>query len=387
MPWKVNDVDKFKKGLAEEEKKEWVKIANRVLKTEIEKGTDELEAEVIAIRTANSSFSEYTGKVVSLAEYNEAIRGMAFGEITDAEYQLVLPMGAFYDDWYGEIIITKTYLDRLVKNQAVLKNVQPSLNEDHDRGRAVGWAEDIKASDEGLLVKWKFNKVGRQLIEDDIYRYYSAEIDSRKDIETGEIVYPIFSGAALTNHPVMKTLPPAHLSEQGDIVTHDNKTKDKIMDFKEIKDFRFSDAEKDELSKMLGFAEKIKVVEAEKTELSEKLAAKDEVIKAKDAEIVKLSEYKKGVQAKEIEDVIEKALSEGRIKPVDKDKWSKRLAGDFNGFSEILAEIPANGAVDMSEHGSAENKDVELSESKKAAEILLPDNVFQKLFGKKQEAK
>ena len=385
MPWNIKDVDKFKKGLTQEEKKEWAKIANRILKAELDKGTDELEAEVIAIRTANSTFGEYTGKTVAFSEYGEVVKHLAFGEITDSEYQNVFPLGAFYDDYYGELIITKTYLDRIIENQAALKNVKPSLNEDHSRGRAVGWAEDIKASDEGLLVKWKFNKVGRQLIEDDIYRYYSAEIDRRLDVETGEEIYPIFSGAALTNHPVMKTLPQAHLSEYGDIVTHDDKVKDKKMDFKEIKEFRFSDAEKDELSKMLGFAEKIKVVDGEKKELSEKLAAKDEVIKAKDAEIVKLSEYKKGVQAKEIEGVIAKALSEGRIKPVDKDKWQKRLEGDFKGFSEILAEIPANGAVDMSEHGSAENKDMEFSETKKAAETLLPKSVFSRLF--KQEAK
>ena len=138
---------------------------------------------------------------------------------------------------------------------------------------------------------------------------------------------------------------------------------------------------------MLGFAEKIKVIEAEKTELSEKLAAKDEVIRAKDAEIARLSEYKKDVEAKKIKDVVDIALAEGRIKPVDKDKWQKRLEGDFKGFSEILAEIPANSAVDMSEHGSAENKDVEFSEAKKAAEILLPKGVFQNLFGKKQEVK
>ena len=126
MPWKIKDVDKFKKGLDAEQKKEWVKIANRVLKSELKKDTGELEAEIIAIRTANNTFSESV--YAEMSEYKDAIHKMNLGEISDNEYQLVLPVGTHYDDWYGDIIITETYINKLVDNQGVLKNVSPSLN-------------------------------------------------------------------------------------------------------------------------------------------------------------------------------------------------------------------------------------------------------------------
>ena len=310
-----------------------------------------------------------------------------FAEVTDNEYQLVLPVGTFHTKKYGEISITSDDVSVMANNykNKAMANRQPFVDTEHDMGIANGWITDLKADEKGLYAKIEWTDVGKANIENKRYKYFSTAFGEIKDIATGQIIRNVVPAISLTNQPVIYTMPEVHLSEQGDIVTHDNKTKDKIMDFKEIKEFRFSDAEKDELSKMFGFAEKIKVVEADKKELSEKLAAKDEVIKAKDAEIAKLSEYKKGVQAKEIEGVIAKALSEGRIKPVDKDKWQKRLEGDFAGFSEILAEIPANGAVDMSEHGRAENKDMEFSETKKAAETLLPKSVFSRLF--KQEAK
>lgn len=322
-----------------------------------------------------------------IMEADKMVNDFYFAEITGGEYQLVLPVGKFHTRKYGELEITLDDVNMMVSNykNKAMADRQPFIDIDHGGGVSNGWITDMKADGKGLYAKIEWTDVGKENIENKRYKYFSTAFGEIKDIKTGKVIKNVVPAISLTNQPVIYTMPEVHLSEQEDIVTHDNKTKDKIMDFKEIKEFRFSDTEKEELSRMFGFAEKIKVVEAEKTELSEKLAAKDEVIKAKDAEIVKLSEYKKGVQAKEIEGVVEKALSEGRIKPVDKDKWSKRLEGDFKGFSEILAEIPANGAVDMSEHGSAENKDMEFSEAKKGAEILLPKNVFTRLF--KQEAK
>ena len=84
--WKIKDVDKFKKGLDSEQKKEWVKIANRILKSELTKGTGDLEAEIVAIRTANNTFSESV--YAEMSEYKDAIHKMNLGEITDNEYQI-----------------------------------------------------------------------------------------------------------------------------------------------------------------------------------------------------------------------------------------------------------------------------------------------------------
>jgi rRNA maturation endonuclease Nob1 len=53
MPWSVDDVEKFKKGLSDKGKKQWTRIANSVLKREMKKGKDEKEAAASAIKQAN----------------------------------------------------------------------------------------------------------------------------------------------------------------------------------------------------------------------------------------------------------------------------------------------------------------------------------------------
>jgi hypothetical protein len=53
MPWSVEDVDKHKKGLNDEQKKRWVDIANSALKSCMSKGGSEGECAASAIRQAN----------------------------------------------------------------------------------------------------------------------------------------------------------------------------------------------------------------------------------------------------------------------------------------------------------------------------------------------
>lgn len=46
MPWSVKDVDKHKKGLSEDQKVKWVRIANHILKRDNDEGK--------AVKIANS---------------------------------------------------------------------------------------------------------------------------------------------------------------------------------------------------------------------------------------------------------------------------------------------------------------------------------------------
>jgi hypothetical protein len=55
MPWTVADVDRFKQGLTEAEKRRWVRIANSVLRRCLDNGGSQDECEASAIRQANGS--------------------------------------------------------------------------------------------------------------------------------------------------------------------------------------------------------------------------------------------------------------------------------------------------------------------------------------------
>lgn len=55
MPWTVRDVDKFKKGLSDAQKRQWVKIANSVLARCLARNGSEESCDASAIRQANGS--------------------------------------------------------------------------------------------------------------------------------------------------------------------------------------------------------------------------------------------------------------------------------------------------------------------------------------------
>jgi len=53
MPWTVDDVDRFNHGLSEQQKKQWVAIANSVLERCLNDGGEQEECEALAIKQAN----------------------------------------------------------------------------------------------------------------------------------------------------------------------------------------------------------------------------------------------------------------------------------------------------------------------------------------------
>lgn len=54
MPWRVQDVEKHKKGLSQDQKRKWVRIANKIL--------DEDGDESKAVKVANSQVGSGTRK-------------------------------------------------------------------------------------------------------------------------------------------------------------------------------------------------------------------------------------------------------------------------------------------------------------------------------------
>jgi len=55
MPWTVEDVDRFKQGLTDAQKRQWVEVANNVLERCLADGGSQSECEASAIRQANGT--------------------------------------------------------------------------------------------------------------------------------------------------------------------------------------------------------------------------------------------------------------------------------------------------------------------------------------------
>lgn len=365
MPWTVADVEKFKKGLSEKDKEKWVKIANNALRQCTEKGGEELDCEVQAVRIANGSFSEKKGGVL-LSERPNPLRPanrkeelhLAFAEAdTEGEYQLAFPVGLFNTGGYGEVIVTRTFAERMAANwsrlQAAGRNVY--MDTEHDFGEANAWAEDIKADEEGIKVKWSFNERGRQLIEDKRFRYYSAAIGWGLDIESGEELYPVLHAVSLTNRPVMYTMPEAHLSEgvikngnssDENISAHGDGEKNNKGDAMETLQevikalFALPDEEKGKLDE--GQRQKLAELAGVEQNFAAELKLRDEKITLLEKQNREYAEQLKKINEERHNtrkaEVIEKALAEGKITPKSKALYEQMFDKDAEWCEKLLSE-------------------------------------------------
>ena len=225
MPWKTGDVDKFKKGLSDGDKGKWIAIANAALSQCTAEGGELILCEQNAIRIANAKFSDdqtihettYMHDVETIGDIQKETM-MRFAlqpvEPNDA-FQMVIPVGVFHDDWYGEIIITNSFTEAMVVNweAQVLGNRQPFIDTNHRGGQANGWIELLESRDDGLYAKIKWTKLGVENIQEEYYKYYSAELGRTMLIDTGETAWPVLFAVTLCNNPVMNSMAPAHLSQ------------------------------------------------------------------------------------------------------------------------------------------------------------------------------
>lgn len=356
MPWTVKDVERFKKGLTEAEKERWVRIANGALSSCMKKdGGDEIDCEVKAVKQANGSFSEKPADLANFSnplrpkDHNEPMRLTLADAGGGAEYQLAFPIGAFKTGKYGEIIVTRTFAERMVTHwrEGVLGKRAVYLDTDHDFGEANAWADDMRVSDEGLEIKWEFNSRGRELIADKRYRYYSAAIGFAIHVETGEEAYPVLCAVSLTNSPVMNTMPEAHLSTKtipahGDGAQNDPQEGNQMISFAEVLEYLkdAKDAEKGVVLKELGAADAV----SQSLLLSQKvttLEGEKETLATANADLTKrLTGLQTETLAKQKTEVITNALSEGRILPKDKEAWEKRFDANPAFTVEVLGALP-----------------------------------------------
>lgn len=441
MSFKIKDIPKLARGVPEEKYPEWKKVANKELRKCVASGGDELVCEINAVRVANSQTKE-----------NEELSEMKFSEIADQskkfkdaimkneanfiplqeadidkEYQLILPIGTWYIEWYGEVIFTRRFMELLVQNynNKVLNKRQPFVDTNHDGESANGWITDMRVGEEGLEVKIDWTAQGKKYVEEGIYKYFSATITSQLNIETNERVYPVLPMVALTNRPAMNTMPEASLADKTELEIPENQTDDftyvgeitsensdfskapittdesgkdnsayndggnnltgdATMNFAELLKaiHTLSDDEKKVIAKELGFTEVVKenktLSEEVKTltQENEKLLSEKETLEKVKVDLTaKVEEVTNRELEARKESVIKKALSEGKLLPKDKEYWEQKFDENPDFTEEVISKLPK--AVALGEEGTDQtdtsDTKADLSEEDKIVENNLKE--------------
>jgi len=135
MPWSISDVDKHRKGLNSEQKKEWVKVANGVLAQCIKDGGTDKTCAPKAIRIANSKFSdsESVPKSAFCIQDSEC-----FAKVVDNEeknVELIGYSGGIIKNhwWWGDLGIELSGIEFEKKFYPIL--------EDHQTDKKIGFSQ------------------------------------------------------------------------------------------------------------------------------------------------------------------------------------------------------------------------------------------------------
>ena len=104
MPWQISDVDRFKQGLSQSQKRQWVRIANSVLAKCLEDGGSQDECEASAIRQANGAVKtqevERTMKLMAAVKTNMPTRREEY----EGRDHIVVPVVALVEGVHNKLL-------------------------------------------------------------------------------------------------------------------------------------------------------------------------------------------------------------------------------------------------------------------------------------------
>jgi hypothetical protein len=110
MPWNIEDVDKFKKGLSKKQKERWVRIANKVLETC--KSDDGTDCEAKAIKQANGVLGNNEMETYKLQVNNYEVEVKQFNGRDHLVIPVVMMVDGVHRGSMGSLLHVKEELEK-----------------------------------------------------------------------------------------------------------------------------------------------------------------------------------------------------------------------------------------------------------------------------------
>jgi len=170
---------------------------------------------------------------------------MAFAEGDNGEPPSkikLVPVGKYKTRSYGEVNITKQAIEEMAQHfnegiRAGGKDAGLPIDVEHGttshKDAAAGWIKSISAEEDGGYGDIEWTTLGKQLLKDKIYKFYSPEFHPRyADPENTDVrLNNVMTGGGLVNKPMFKKdLPPLMMNEAGNeaeqnaLLTGENKS-------------------------------------------------------------------------------------------------------------------------------------------------------------------
>ncbi len=195
-------------------------------------------------------------------------------QLSETEIML-FPRGTFLHPEYGQLVFDDAFFDSMIANfdQKVLK-IDPFIDQDHDEGQAAGWIKKLVKKASGLYAIPEWTSLGKKLIADKIYRYFSPWWGEYKDEQTGELYTNVLRGGGLTNVPFLKAMPAVQLSE-----SKEGRDKGKRIEIKDLKLMQIDPSDVMDMANLMSCISGL-MVRTQDKELSAKLQAMHNMLMA-----------------------------------------------------------------------------------------------------------
>jgi phage I-like protein len=320
----------------------------------------------------------------NLTEWIEGLT-LATDKAEPREDIMLFPFGEFDHPSYGKMIFDNDFFNEIIKNyQDGVMHTKPFMDMQHDENKSLAWFDSSPfiRPGQGLFVKPDYTELGRNMLKTRTYRYFSPSWGPYTDPQTGKKFKNVLRGGAATNIPFLKIMP--SIIDETAVLTDKDMVNMKLTDLttngSSIPVANGDDGKGEQTPKQsnnntgenmkkiiskLNLSEdatedaivtKIEELMSANTELSGKVDDIEKKIDGDKSLSDELNETKKKLNdvtvrltEGERDKVINKALSEGRLNPADKEYWEKRYMSDPVNVGQDLEKLPK--VVDFSETG------------------------------------
>lgn len=320
---------------------------------------------------------------------SEWIDGLMLSDAEPKNEIMLFPYGTFEHQTYGKLVFNDEFFNNVIDNyKSNVLGIKPFMDIEHEMGKSLAWFEDapyIKKG-EGLFAKPKWTKLGKELLSDEIYKYFSPWYEDFVNPVDGKLYKNVFRGGAATNIPFLKVMPAI-----SDTQLHDGKNTSVNIQLSEICEYSNGEksftpkgtelhtdrknSEKKIVEKILigGHYMTLEEIQKENERILSEAKKKDEALEAMQKQLSESNKLAEEARLKviaiEADAIVGKALSEGRILPKDKDYWTKRYIETPERTKEDIEHLQVS--VSLSEEiGSDDKGERNVSNGKDAATKL-----------------